>query len=250
MKIIRSFLGLLFNGWFYVSNFIVIVALFPFIFFTSLSPKGYRYFFVFERIWAKGVLLLCGYRVKVQWHEKPDKNKQYIVCPNHTSMIDIMLTLAVFPNRYLFIGKKELSKMPLLGYFYKRTNILVDRSSMSSRKQVFVEAGQKLKEGEGLCIFPEGLAPREEILLAPFKMGAFKLSAQSGVPIIPATYLDCKRLLPFNIFRGGPGTLRVIVHPFLNPKEDSSAEAERLKSECYQVILQPLQSQEMAYEIK
>jgi 1-acyl-sn-glycerol-3-phosphate acyltransferase len=249
VKILVASFGLFFNIWFYFINLVVILVLFPFIFITSLSPKGYRYFFHFERIWAKMVLLLCGFIVKTTWHQKPKKNTQYIICTNHTSMIDIMLTLAVFKTRFLFIGKKELGKMPLLGYFYKRTNLLVDRSSMSSRKQVFHEAALKLDEGEdGLCIYPEGLAPREDITLAPFKMGAFKLAADKNVTIIPATFLDCKKRLPFDIFKGSPGILRVIVHPFLNPQENSSAEATRLKEACYQSILQPLQVQEFSHE--
>lgn len=196
------------------------------------------------------VLFLCGFVPKVEWlGERPDKNGQYIICTNHTSMVDIMLTLAVFPNPFLFIGKKELASMPLFGYFYKRTNILVDRSSLSSRKQVFQKSADKLDEGLGLCIYPEGLAPREEITLAPFKMGAFRLAASKGVTIIPATYLDCKTKFPFNFFKGYPGRLRVVVHPFLKPRENNPAEAERLKEECYRLILQPLQTESLGYEI-
>lgn len=182
-----------------------------------------------------------GYRIKVNWEQKPERDGQYIICANHTSMLDIMLTLAIFPVPYLFIGKKELSKLPIFGYFYKKTNILVDRSSLKSRKMTYQLAGEKLDEGLGVCIYPEGMAPRADILLAPFKSGAFRLSASKGVTIIPATFYDCKRLLPYDNFRGKPGVLRVDVHPFLEPKEDSSEEADRLKSECYRIILQSLQ---------
>ncbi len=233
----------LFRVWFYIANFIAIVILFPFIFITSLSPKTYLQFFYFERLWAKMVLVLCGFRWKVNWMEKPDPRGQYLICPNHTSMLDIMLTLAVFPMPYLFIGKKELTKLPLFGYFYKRTNILVDRSSYSSKKLTFELAGAKVDEGMGLCIYPEGLAPREEVTLAPFKTGAFRLSASRNIPIIPAAFHDCKRLLPYDNFRGGPGLLKVDVLPFLRPEGESPEEVERLKDRCYDDILRSLQAQ-------
>ncbi len=233
----------LFRVWFYLANFIAIILLFPFIFLTSLSPKTYLQFFYFERLWAKLVLILCGFRWKVNWAEKPDPKGQYLICPNHTSMLDIMLTLAVFPMPYLFIGKKELTKLPLFGYFYKRTNILVDRSSYSSRKQTFELAAAKVDKGMGVCIYPEGMAPREEITLAPFKTGAFRLSASRGVPIIPVAFHDCKRLLPYDNFRGRPGLLKVDVMPILHPKENSPEEVERLKDQCYDDILRSLQSQ-------
>ena len=46
---------------------------------------------------------------------------------NHTSMLDIMLMLKVSKNPFVFIGKKELAKIPLFGFFYKRVCIMVDR---------------------------------------------------------------------------------------------------------------------------
>ncbi len=237
----RYILAPLYRVWFYIAVFIAIMAVLPFILWASSSPKYYLQFFYWERIWARIVLFLMGYRLKVNWEQRPDPKGQYIICANHTSMLDIMLTLAVFPMPFLFIGKKELSKLPIFGFFYKRTNILVDRSSLSSRKMTYQLAGDKLDEGLGVCIYPEGMAPREEVTLAPFKSGAFRLSASKGVTIIPASFHDCKRLLPYDPFRAKPGTLRVDVHSFLEPKANNLEEAERLKKECYRIILQSLQ---------
>jgi len=242
VKNLRFIFAPLFRVWFYIAVFIAIVILGPFIFFSSLSPKTFKTFFFFARIWGKLVLFLCGYRVSVDWHEKPKADGQYIICANHTSMLDIMLTFAIFPFPFLFIGKAELAKLPIFGYFYRRTNILVDRSSLASRRKSFDAAGEKLKEGLGICIYPEGMAPRADVLLAPFKTGAFRLAADNQVTIIPATFFDCKRLLPYDIFRGKPGKLRVEVHPFLVPSGgDKKAETNSLKEQCYQLILQALQ---------
>ncbi len=174
--------------------------------------------------------------------ERPIKDRTYILCANHTSMADIMMTLALFPNCFLFIGKKELTKLPLFGYFYKRTNILVDRKSLSSRKDVFLRAGQKLDEGIGVCIYPEGGVPKENIVLAPFKAGAFKLAVEKKISIIPITYLDNKRHLPFTFAKGFPGQVRAIVHPFLDAKSESNDEVGRLREDCYKIIHSALMS--------
>lgn len=155
-------------------------------------------------------------------------------------MVDIMITFAVFPNCFLFIGKKELASFPLFGYFYKKTNLLVDRKSLRSRRDVFDRAAVKIDRGIGLCIYPEGGVPKEDILLAPFKNGAFKLAVDKKVTIIPVTYPDNKRHLPFSFFRGYPGICRVIVHPFLTPKNGSLEEMERIKEECYRLIFTEL----------
>lgn len=240
----RYILAPLYRVWFYIAAFLAIVVLFPAILFSSLHPRYHRQFARVARLWGRLVLMLCGYRLRVEWDQRPEPGRQYIICTNHTSMLDIMLTQAVFDFPFLFIGKKELTRLPIFGYFYRKTNILVDRSSLSSRKQSFNLASAALAEGKSLCIYPEGLAPREEVLLAPFKMGAFKLAVSHQVSIIPATFFDCKALFPFDPFRGKPGLLRVRVHAFLHPQENSSAEALRLKDECYALLLQSLSQPE------
>ena len=101
----------------------------------------------------------------------PSKNKKlitkpitpYIFVANHVSMIDVMLLVStVRKNPLVFIGKKELEKIPIYGSIYKRTMILVDRSSNESKKQVFIQTKQKLNSGISIAIFPEGTIPGEE----------------------------------------------------------------------------------------
>lgn len=143
--------------------------------------------------------------------------------------------------------------MPLFGYFYKKTNLLVDRGNMRSRKEVFDRAAVKIDEGIGLCVFPEGGVPDEKTELARFKPGAFRLAVDKGIPIIPVTYPDNKRHLPYDFKKGGPGILRAVIHPFLYPQSQDTAEVERLKEECFEVIqssLKPVQkSKSLANEI-
>ncbi len=95
---------------------------------------------------------------------------------NHTSMTDIMLMLVASKNPFVFVGKKELSKLPIFGFFYKRTCILVDRGSARSRKAVYDSAQERLKQGMSICIFPEGGVPKEDIILDNFKDGDAKRS--------------------------------------------------------------------------
>ena len=66
---------------------------------------------------------------------------------NHTSMTDITLMLYVTKNPFVFVGKMELAKIPLFGFFYKRTCILVDRDNPKSRREVFASAQNKLNQG-------------------------------------------------------------------------------------------------------
>ncbi len=236
--------------WFYVVIAFAIILLFPFIFITSLSSKHYPTFFKLSRIWGWVVLVFTGFWPKVKWLQIPDKKGVYIICPNHTSEADIMMTLAIFPNCFMFIGKKELKMFPLFGYFYKRTNLLVDRKSLKSRKEVFKKAAQKIDEGISLCIYPEGRVPNEGLILGVFKNGAFKLAVEKQIPIIPVTFLDNKRHLPNDFSKGSPGILRTIVHEFIYPQEKTAREALKMKKICYETLKREIEKSSRGKIIK
>lgn len=164
------------------------------------------------------------------------------VC-NHTSMADIMLMLYVTKNPFVFVGKKELSKIPLFGFFYKRTCILVDRGSPRSRSDVFESAEEKLNQGLSVCIFPEGEVPDDRsILLSEFKDGAFRLAIEHNIPIAPMTFHDNKERFPYEFFGGSLGKMRVKMHKVI-PTEILGLEDKRmLKNQTREIILKELEN--------
>jgi 1-acyl-sn-glycerol-3-phosphate acyltransferase len=54
---------------------------------------------------------------------------------------------------------------------------------------------QKLRENSNVLIFPEGSRESDNSLL-PFKRGAFSLSIESGVSIVPVILSGTRRLVP------------------------------------------------------
>ncbi len=92
---------------------------------------------------------------------------------------------------FVFVGKKEIVKIPVFGYLYKRAAIMVDRSSAKSRFEVYERARK------GICIFPEKEYTDETVLLNPFKKGAFKLAIEHQLPLFPMVFYDCKRKFPW-----------------------------------------------------
>jgi len=242
VKAIAAPFSLLWKVWFYIVVFCVILAISSFILYYSKSEKQYPQFFKFARIWAKGVLLLIGTPLKVK-KPVPNLPEQLIIVANHTSMLDIPCTLLLVPRTFLFIGKKELAQLPIFGFFYKRTNILVDRSSVRSRSRAFEIAAQKLDEGLSLCIYPEGGVPDPSVRLGNFKDGAFRLALEKNIPILPITFGDNKKHFPYSWFQGGPGRLNVTVHPVI---ETAGKTIKELREEARNVISNELDY----YEIK
>ena len=234
---------LLWRVWFYISIFIAIALVFPFITLFSLKPEWYKYFFRFERIWAYIVTILTGFIPVVKNRNYIQKNKHYIITANHTSMMDIMMTLIAVPNTFLFIGKKELARYPIFGYYYRKTNILVDRKSLQSKRNVYWRAAEKIAKGYSVCIYPEGGVPDESVELAPFKMGAFKLAVESATDILPISFPVTKKHFPYNIFKGYPGVLTAIIHPPVEVSKLRYVTEEELSDKVYDIILKGIRDQ-------
>lgn len=185
-----------------------------------------------------------GLPYKIERDEQIEKGKSYMLVANHTSMTDIMLMLVISKNPFVFVGKKELVKIPIFGFFYKRTCILVDRNSSKSRFEVFKRAQKRLGQGLSICIFPEGGVPDDEsILLDEFKDGAFRLAIEHQIPIVPMSFYDNKKRFSFSFFSGKPGFLRAKVHHFV-PTDGLSMEdktdLKNLKDKVWQILYNDL----------
>jgi 1-acyl-sn-glycerol-3-phosphate acyltransferase len=216
MKSIKKILWAIWRVWFYIVMLIPILVMLPFLVASILTESGYPYFFKMSRVWAKCVLFGMGFYYKVEKVQKLDRKKSYMFVANHTSMSDIMLMLAVVDNPFVFVGKMSLAKIPLFGFFYKRTSILVDRSCSKSRMEVFNEAQKRIDRGLSICIFPEGGVPLDEsLILDNFKDGAFRLAIEHELPIVPLVFPDNKKRLSYTFYSGSPGLMRVKILPYV-----------------------------------
>ncbi|APY08528.1 1-acyl-sn-glycerol-3-phosphate acyltransferase [Winogradskyella sp. J14-2] len=240
MAVMKYPFWLLYRIWFYILVALPIIVLFPILLISISREKWYPFFFKLARLWAKFILVGMGFHYKILKDQNLDPKKSYMVIANHTSMTDIMLMLAAVKNPFVFVGKKELANIPLFGFFYKRTCILVDRSSAKSRQAVFLRAQRRLKQGLSICIFPEGGVPEEHIVLDTFKDGAFRLAINHQIPVVPLTFYDNKKRFSYTFFSGGPGIMRAKIHQFLQTENLRVEDTKALNQKARSVILTEL----------
>ena len=237
MRGIKIIFWSLWRVWFYILMAIPILVMFPFLVLSILTESGYPYFFKMARIWAKFILFGMGFYYKIDRTQELESHKSYMIVANHTSMVDIMLMLATIKNPFVFVGKKELSKIPLFGFFYKRTCILVDRSCSKSKMEVFNRAQKRINQGLSICIFPEGGVPDDEsVLLDSFKDGAFRLAIDHEIPIVPITFADNKKRLSYTIFSGSPGIMRVKIHSFVETLDKKMTDKNAIRDTIWGII--------------
>lgn len=241
MKFLKYPLILLYRIWFYILVLVPIIVLFPFILATILSEKTYPLFFKIARLWSKIILIGMGFNYSIEGDEVFEDGKSYMLVANHTSMTDIMLMLIAVKNHpFVFVGKKELAKIPIFGFIYKRVCILVDRSSSKSRYAVFERAQKRIHQGLSICIFPEGGVPEEHIVLDEFKDGAFRIALEHGLPIVPMVFFDNKKRFSYTFFSGSPGKMRAKIYPIIETKGKTLEDKNALKQQVREIILQPL----------
>lgn len=123
-------------------------------------------------------------RVKIVGKEKLKKGQSYVYCPNHSSMMDIVILYRLF-RHFKWVAKKELMRVPFLGWnMFLNGYLGIDRKSPSSQIRMMKDAEKLLKQGSSIMIFPEGTRTKDG-RLGKFRDGAFVLSQKSNAPVVP-----------------------------------------------------------------
>lgn len=253
MRIFKIIFWTLWRIWFYLLVIIPIIVMSPLLIIALSKESWYPFFFKMARFWAKIILYGMGFRYSIDSDEAILPHKSYMFIANHTSMTDVMLMLAVVKNPFVFVGKKELVKIPIFGFFYKRCAIMVDRESTKSRTAVYERARKRIEQGLSICIFPEGKVPDDEsVILDEFKGGAFNMAIDHNLTIVPMTFYDNKERFSYTFFSGKPGLMRVKIHPFINVDNLNHHDKKAIKEHVRKLIFDELSTDEkyMRYSMK
>jgi 1-acyl-sn-glycerol-3-phosphate acyltransferase len=158
------------------------------------------------RLWARMVLRLCSVKLSVSGDAGLREGELYVFCVNHQSHLDIPVILAALPTPFRFAAKKELFRIPFLGWHLRRSgHIPIDRQNPHSAVKSFREASEKLRGGISLVFFPEG-ATSLDGSIKPFKGGGFLLAEQAQASVVPVTIYGSRSALVPKTYhvRGGP----------------------------------------------
>jgi 1-acyl-sn-glycerol-3-phosphate acyltransferase len=100
-------------------------------------------------------------------------------------------------------------------------DIAVNRTSPVGAVRAMEKAKQRILDGKSVAIFPEGTIPPHPPALKRFKSGAFKLAIETGVPIVPITFLNNYKIftdIGILTNRSLPGFANVLIHPSVSVK--------------------------------
>jgi 1-acyl-sn-glycerol-3-phosphate acyltransferase len=154
--------------------FSVVILLFPF---KSTEEKNR---FLSKR--CQAVLDILGVVLEIDG-QLPHLETGLLFVANHISWLDIVLILVWHPVR--FVAKKEVSAWPLFGWFAKQINTLfIDRQLKGDSKNISAKMTAALKNGDHICIFPEGTSTNGVSVLE-FKPNLFQSAIDANVACQP-----------------------------------------------------------------
>lgn len=114
-----------------------------------------------------------------------------IFCANHGFKDDVLATILAAPqNAYIFFGSLPAFLNTFDGVSaYLNGSILCNRKMAASRKQATAKAGQILKQGKSLLLFPEGVWNKTPgRLILPLFPGVYHLCRETGAKVVPIVH--------------------------------------------------------------
>jgi 1-acyl-sn-glycerol-3-phosphate acyltransferase len=184
---------------------------------------------------------LLGIRLKVSGLAHLPKGP-FVLVSNHQSHLDIISILASVGRKISFFAKKELLRVPILGWdIQMQGHFVVDRKNALVASKQLEEVRKKVEKGNAVFFFPEGTRSVDQSI-GKFKRGAFVLAVQAGVPIVPCYLNGTNSILNKRRKLARPGTITITIGKPIAVKKESekekiNAQAQRLMEESRDIIL-------------
>ena len=161
------------------------------------APRSARVSHALSRIWAWALLAGAGLKLRLEGPGRFDPQAVRMLVPNHASYLDPPAMMAAFPGQIRFMLKRELMRLPFIGWYTRATgHFLIDRSNPREGKRILDRAVERaLRYRLNPVVFPEGTRTRDG-RLAELKAGAFQLAISAGIDIQPVAILGTYERMP------------------------------------------------------
>jgi 1-acyl-sn-glycerol-3-phosphate acyltransferase len=165
------------------------------------------------------------FRFRVIHPERLPQSGGLILAANHQSYFDPPLVGICSKRAVHYLARKTLMEWPFFGPLFPDMNVIpVDRdgNDMSALKTVI----RKIKEGEGVVLFPEGTRSRDGNL-QPGQAGVGLVIAKTLAPVVPVRIFGSYEAFP----RGSKGVkllpIRVVIGEPIHFTKEDVANADR-----------------------
>ena len=134
----------------------------------------------------------------VEGKENLPVSQSYLITPNHQSMLDAVIFFDLIDDPVSFASKSELRNVFIAGDAVRSIEgVFLERDNLKQEiKMMKIIENSMKNDNLKWVIFPEGTRTKdEELVMNPFKPGAFKPAQRAGVSIIPVALYGSFRVL-------------------------------------------------------
>jgi 1-acyl-sn-glycerol-3-phosphate acyltransferase len=226
----------LFKGFYGLYAWSVVLLLLPPLWLVSISLPGLDRRRRFASFAMQLVARCLGNPIRIEGLNNLPPGPAIVVA-NHISYLDGPMMLLALPPRFSFVVKVEASRVPVIAMLLRRMGCtFVSRNNAAQGSTDMRRLIRDLKAGHSLGLFPEGHIQRQPGL-QPFRLGAFLIAAQCGVPVVPAVIRGTRGFLARNEWWPARSPIHIRVLPALQPEAKGRTAAERLRDAAYAAIL-------------
>lgn len=251
MQYLRSLPKIIFSVYGFLLFVCVMLLLFPFVIIASFfgKIKGGNTIYNICQLWSDVMMILWGMHHKNIYEVPHDRNEQYVFVFNHTSYMDIpMIMKSIRKQHFRILGKAELARVPVFGFFYRNAVVMVDRSSAEKRAASVQKLKSVIREGISVVIAPEGTFNMSGNALKEFYDGAFKIAIETQTPVKPVLFLDSYNRLHYkSIFTLTPGKARAVYLEEIGVAGLTVKDVKWLKEKTYQIMEEKLKGYNAAW---
>lgn len=160
-----------------------------------------------------------------------------VLVSNHASYLDGVIMVAALPRQFSFVAKRELKESLIPRLYLQRIGAeFVERFGFEQSVTDVKRLLHSLRCGQSLVFFPEGTFTRMPGLM-PFRMGAFVIAAQAGVPVVPIAIRGTRSILRPDQWSPRRGAISITINAQIVPQGNDWSAAIKLRDAARVEIL-------------
>lgn len=149
--------------------------------------NAHKIAFRYIQFYSRSTCFVAGAKIKTYNMERINEGENSLIVSNHESYFDLWAVYSKVNHRIIYVAKKELAKLPILGGWMRYSRIIfLDRENPRQAIKDLNGAAEMLKEFP-VGIFPAGTRSIEEL---EFKAGSFKIAKKAKAPIVPMSLVN------------------------------------------------------------
>ena len=189
-------------------------------------------------MWMSTLMKIAGCKVTVKGKENLPKDRAVVFVCNHQGDYDVPLTMVNLGAPPAMVSKIEVRKIPMVRTWMELLDcIFIDRNDPRQAITAMRGAGDVLKAGRNIVVFPEGTRSRGDHM-NEFKTGVFKIPFSAGAPIVPVAIDGSYKIMEANHNLMTPGHVTLTVLPVIETAGMDRAAQKALPEQIAAMIAQ------------